>query len=55
MIRVCCGKDHQGPRVMGEIEPYDDISITSGFCETCFSKIEADLEEHSEVKNERIH
>jgi len=46
MIRVCYSKHHPaGPKVFGEKEPYNDLSLTSGICEDCFKKNMEDLHE----------
>jgi hypothetical protein len=43
MIRACCSRYHVGPKVMGEIEPYEDLSITSAICDGCFPRDMEDI------------
>ena len=51
MIRACCSKYHVGPKVMGEIEPYDDLSITGGICDDCFPRDMEDIRKQMFARN----
>lgn len=44
MIRICCSEDHEGDRVIGEKEPFEDKSLTHGLCEECLRKALQKLE-----------
>lgn len=44
MIRVCYSTHHPvGPKVFGEKEPFEDLSLTSGICDECLPKDMEDL------------
>lgn len=36
MIRICCSKHHQGNKVFGEKEPFENKDETHGYCDECF-------------------
>ncbi len=50
MVRVCCSKFHKGDPVFGEKAPYEDESLTHGFCEVCFEKEMEEIEKMGHLK-----
>lgn len=52
MIRICCSKFHRGDPIFGEKPPYEDKSLTHGYCESCFEKEMEDLEAMKLIKSD---
>jgi len=54
MKRVCCCTYHQGERVFGEKEPYEDQSESHGICPTCVPLEMARIEEELKRIESRV-